>query len=175
MVGWPYFHGIGANRSLPPSELRIHLPPSPSMRRGAVIFAKDHDARLRPDGIRHQLPAWRHPKSMGTGLEYRRIVRGSRRFARCRGRVCFGRYGYCRIGTAACRSLRARFAQTYPWADPSPSRPTPMRMAGPMGRRVDDIARLMTVLTRQDERDTWSFPADGTQYSPTAWVVTSKD
>ena len=39
-----------------------------------------------------------------------------------------------------------------------------MRMAGPMGRSVDDIARLLTVLTRQDERDTWSFPATDTRY-----------
>jgi Asp-tRNA(Asn)/Glu-tRNA(Gln) amidotransferase A subunit family amidase len=33
-----------------------------------------------------------------------------------------------------------------------------------MGRSVDDIARLLTVLTRQDERDTWSLPADGVRY-----------
>jgi amidase/aspartyl-tRNA(Asn)/glutamyl-tRNA(Gln) amidotransferase subunit A len=33
-----------------------------------------------------------------------------------------------------------------------------------MGRRVDDIACLMTVLARQDERDTWSFPGNGPQY-----------
>jgi len=39
-----------------------------------------------------------------------------------------------------------------------------MRMAGPMGRSVDDIARLLTVLARQDERDTWSLPADGVRY-----------
>jgi amidase/aspartyl-tRNA(Asn)/glutamyl-tRNA(Gln) amidotransferase subunit A len=33
-----------------------------------------------------------------------------------------------------------------------------------MGRSVDDIARLLTVLARQDERDTWSLPADGVRY-----------
>src|SRR5664279_5536157 len=39
-----------------------------------------------------------------------------------------------------------------------------MRMAGPMGRSVEDIARLLSVLTRADERDTWSFPDDRIQY-----------
>jgi Asp-tRNA(Asn)/Glu-tRNA(Gln) amidotransferase A subunit family amidase len=31
-------------------------------------------------------------------------------------------------------------------------------------RKVEDIARLLTVLARQDERDTWSLPSDGRQY-----------
>jgi amidase/aspartyl-tRNA(Asn)/glutamyl-tRNA(Gln) amidotransferase subunit A len=39
-----------------------------------------------------------------------------------------------------------------------------MRMAGPIGRSVEDIARLLTVLTRPDERDTWSLPVDSTRY-----------
>jgi amidase/aspartyl-tRNA(Asn)/glutamyl-tRNA(Gln) amidotransferase subunit A len=39
-----------------------------------------------------------------------------------------------------------------------------MRMAGPMGRGVDDVARLLTVLAHHDERDTWSLPADGVRY-----------
>src|SRR5882757_10095817 len=39
MVGWPYFHGIGANRSLPPSN--YDSPPAVALREaGAVIFAK---------------------------------------------------------------------------------------------------------------------------------------
>lgn len=39
MVGWPYFHGIGANRSLPPSN--YDSPPAIALREaGAVIFAK---------------------------------------------------------------------------------------------------------------------------------------
>ena len=60
MVGWPYFHGIGANRSLPPSNYDFTAGHCPSRsRRGDLC--QDHDAGLRPDGVRHQFSAWRHP------------------------------------------------------------------------------------------------------------------
>ena len=39
-----------------------------------------------------------------------------------------------------------------------------MRMASPMGRNVDDIVRLLTVLARRDERDALGLPADGVRY-----------
>jgi len=39
MAGWPYFHGIGANRSQPPSD--YDSPPAIALREaGAVVFAK---------------------------------------------------------------------------------------------------------------------------------------
>ncbi len=52
MVGWPYFHGIGANRSLPPSN--YDSPPAIALREaGAVIFAKTTmpDCGLMASGI----------------------------------------------------------------------------------------------------------------------------
>src|SRR3979490_534916 len=52
MVGWPYFHGIGANRSLPPSN--YDSPPAVALREaGAVIFAKTTmpDCGLMASGI----------------------------------------------------------------------------------------------------------------------------
>jgi Asp-tRNA(Asn)/Glu-tRNA(Gln) amidotransferase A subunit family amidase len=52
MVGWPYFHGIGANRSLPPST--YDSPPAIALREaGAVIFAKTTmpDCGLMASGI----------------------------------------------------------------------------------------------------------------------------
>src|SRR5271170_3275057 len=52
MVGWPYFHGIGANRALPPSN--YDSPPAIALREaGAVIFAKTTmpDCGLMASGI----------------------------------------------------------------------------------------------------------------------------
>src|ERR1700737_5372353 len=64
MVGWPYLHGIRANRSLPPSN--YDSPPRDSLTRsGCFCFCQDHDARLRPDGFRYQFFSWHHAHSVG--------------------------------------------------------------------------------------------------------------
>ena len=39
-----------------------------------------------------------------------------------------------------------------------------MRMAGPMGRRVEDVARLLTVLFARRRARCWSFPNEGVLY-----------
>ena len=62
MVDWPYFHGIGANRSLPPSN--YDSPPAIALREaGAVIFAKTTmpDCGLMASGISslHGVTRWR--------------------------------------------------------------------------------------------------------------------
>ena len=113
MVGWPYFHGVGANRSTAAVDLR--LPAGHRAARGRRgDLRQDHHAGLRPDGVRHQFIARRHPQPLGAGLEHRRIVRGRRRLRCRRCRFCLGRDRYCRLGSPAGRALRARVAEANP-------------------------------------------------------------
>jgi Asp-tRNA(Asn)/Glu-tRNA(Gln) amidotransferase A subunit family amidase len=162
MVGWPYLHGIRANRVLPPSD--YDSPPAIALREtGAPVFAKTTmpDCGLMASGISSSHGITRNPwglawntggSSAGAGAS---IAAGA---------------GFVSIGTDIAGSVRlpaahCGLASLKPTHGRVPHLPADtMRMAGPMGRRVDDIARLLTVLTRQDERDTWSFPADGTRY-----------
>ena len=162
MVGWPYFHGIGANRSLPPSN--YNSPPAIALREaGAVIFAKTTmpDCGLMASGISSLHGITRNPwglawntggSSAGAGAS---IAAGA---------------GFVSVGTDIAGSVRlpaahCGLASLKPTHGRVPHLPADtMRMAGPMGRSVDDIARLLTVLARQDERDTWSLPADGVRY-----------
>ena len=162
MVGWPYFHGIGANRSLPPSN--YDSPPAIALHAaGAVIFAKTTmpDCGLMASGISSLHGVTRNP----WGLAWN--TGGSSAGA---GASLAAGAGFVSVGTDIAGSVRlpaahCGLASLKPTHGRIPHLPADtMRMAGPMGRRVDDIARLMTVLTRQDERDTWSFPADGTRY-----------
>jgi amidase/aspartyl-tRNA(Asn)/glutamyl-tRNA(Gln) amidotransferase subunit A len=162
MVGWPYFHGIGANRALPPSN--YDSPPAIALREaGAVIFAKTTmpDCGLMASGISSLHGITRNP----WGLAWN--TGGSSSGA---GASLAAGAGFVAVGTDIAGSVRlpaahCGLASLKPTHGRIPHLPADtMRMAGPMGRRVDDIARLMTVLTRQDERDTWSFPADGTRY-----------
>ncbi len=142
MAGWPYFHGIGANRSQPPSD--YDSPPAIALREaGAVIFAKTTmpDCGLMASGISSLHGITRNP----WGLAWN--TGGSSAGA---GASVAAGAGFVSVGTDIAGSVRLP-ADT-------------MRMAGPMGRSVDDIARLLTVLARQDERDTWSLPADGLRY-----------
>ena len=162
MVGWPYFHGIGANRSLPPSN--YDSPPAIALREaGAVIFAKTTmpDCGLMASGISSLHGITRNP----WGLAWN--TGGSSAGA---GASLAAGAGFVSVGTDIAGSVRlpaahCGLASLKPTHGRVPHLPADtMRMAGPMGRNVDDIARLMTVLARQDERDTWSFPADGVQY-----------
>jgi len=162
MAGWPYFHGIGANRALPPSN--YDSPPAIALREaGAVIFAKTTmpDCGLMASGISSLHGVTRNP----WGLAWN--TGGSSSGA---GASVAAGAGFVSVGTDIAGSVRlpaahCGLASLKPTHGRIPHLPADtMRMAGPMGRRVDDIARLMTVLTRQDERDTWSFPADRTQY-----------
>jgi Asp-tRNA(Asn)/Glu-tRNA(Gln) amidotransferase A subunit family amidase len=162
MVGWPYFHGIGANRSLPPSN--YDSPPAIALREaGAVIFAKTTmpDCGLMASGISSLHGITRNP----WGLAWN--TGGSSAGA---GASVAAGAGFVSVGTDIAGSVRlpaahCGLASLKPTHGRVPHLPADtMRMAGPMGRSVDDIARLMTVLTRQDERDTWSLPADGLRY-----------
>jgi Asp-tRNA(Asn)/Glu-tRNA(Gln) amidotransferase A subunit family amidase len=162
MVGWPYFHGIGANRSLPPSN--YDSPPAIALREaGAVIFAKTTmpDCGLMASGISSLHGITRNP----WGLAWN--TGGSSAGA---GASVAAGAGFISVGTDIAGSVRlpashCGLASLKPTHGRVPHLPADtMRMAGPMGRSVDDIARLLTVLARQDERDTWSLPADGVRY-----------
>jgi Asp-tRNA(Asn)/Glu-tRNA(Gln) amidotransferase A subunit family amidase len=162
MVGWPYFHGIGANRSLPPSN--YDSPPAMALREaGAVIFAKTTmpDCGLMASGISSLHGVTRNP----WGLAWN--TGGSSAGA---GASLAAGAGFVSVGTDIAGSVRlpaahCGLASLKPTHGRVPHLPADtMRMAGPMGRSVDDIARLLTVLARQDERDTWSLPADGVRY-----------
>jgi amidase/aspartyl-tRNA(Asn)/glutamyl-tRNA(Gln) amidotransferase subunit A len=162
MIGWPYFHGIGANRSLPPSS--YDSPPAIALREaGAVIFAKTTmpDCGLMASGISSLHGITRNP----WGLAWN--TGGSSAGA---GASVAAGAGFVSVGTDIAGSVRlpaahCGLASLKPTHGRVPHLPADtMRMAGPMGRSVDDIARLLTVLARQDERDTWSLPADGVQY-----------
>jgi len=160
MIGWPYFHvsaQIGHCRRRP----TIHRGRCPSRSRRGDLCQDDHAGlRLLASGISslHGITA-----THGARLEYRRIVSGRRRLGRCGCRIVS-------VGTDIAGSVRlpaahCGLASLKPTHGRVPHLPADtMRMAGPMGRSVDDIARLLTVLARQDERDTWSLPADGVRY-----------
>jgi Asp-tRNA(Asn)/Glu-tRNA(Gln) amidotransferase A subunit family amidase len=162
IAGWPYLHGIRANRALPPSN--YDSPPAIALREtGATVFAKTTmpDCGLMASGISSLHGITRNP----WGLAWN--TGGSSAGA---GASLAAGVGFVSIGTDIAGSVRlpashCGLASLKPTHGRVPHLPADtMRMAGPMGRRVEDIARLLTVLTRQDERDTWSFPADGTQY-----------
>ena len=162
IAGWPYLHGIGANRSLPPSN--YDSPPAIALREaGAVIFAKTTmpDCGLMASGISSLHGVTRNPWGLGWNTGGSSAGAGAS--------VAAGA-GFVSVGTDIAGSVRLPAAHCglvglKPTHGRVPHLPADtMRMAGPMGRSVDDIARLLTVLARQDERDTWSLPADGARY-----------
>lgn len=162
IAGWPYLHGIRANQSLPPST--YDSPPAIALREaGAVIFAKTTmpDCGLMASGLSSLHGVTRNP----WGLAWN--TGGSSAGA---GASLAAGAGFVSVGTDIAGSVRlpashCGLVALKPTHGRVPHLPADtMRMAGPMGRSVDDVARLLTVLTRQDERDTWSFPADGMRY-----------
>jgi len=162
IVGWPYAHGIAANRDLPTSN--YNAPPALALiNSGAPIFAKTTmpDCGLMASGISSLHGITRNPwgLSWNTG--------GSSSGA---GASVAAGMGFLSVGTDIAGSVRlpsshCGLASLKPTQGRVPHLPPdPMRMAGPMGRRVDDIARMLTVLARPDERDTWSFPDEAIHY-----------
>jgi Asp-tRNA(Asn)/Glu-tRNA(Gln) amidotransferase A subunit family amidase len=162
IVGWPNTHGVRANRNLPPSS--YDSPPTLALREsGAPIFAKTTmpDCGLLASGVSSMHGIIRNP----WGLKWN--TGGSSAGA---GAAVAAGVGHLTVGTDIAGSVRlpsahCGLASLKPTHGRVPHLPPDMmRMAGPMGRSVEDIARLLTVLTRPDERDTWSFPVDATQY-----------
>ncbi|CAM5770947.1 amidase [Labrys miyagiensis] len=160
--GWPNTHGIAANRVLPMSN--YNAPPAQAlMDSGAPIFAKTTmpDCGLLASGISSFHGITRNPwgLSWNTG--------GSSSGA---GASVAAGMGFLSVGTDIAGSVRlpaahCGLASLKPTHGRVPHLPADsMRMAGPMGRRVEDIARMLTVLASPDERDTWSFPGDAIRY-----------
>lgn len=161
-VGWPYSHGLKANAALAPSA--YDAPPTLAlMESGAPIFAKTTmpDCGLMASGLSSLYGVTRNP----WGLDWN--TGGSSAGA---GASVAAGAGFLTVGTDIAGSVRlpaghCGLASLKPTHGRVPHLPPDfMRMAGPMGRRVEDVARMLTVLARADERDTWSFPNDGTPY-----------
>jgi amidase/aspartyl-tRNA(Asn)/glutamyl-tRNA(Gln) amidotransferase subunit A len=162
IVGWPYSHGVKANAVLSPSN--YNSPPALALiESGAPIFAKTTmpDCGLMASGLSSLHGVTRNP----WGLAWN--TGGSSAGA---GASLAAGVGFVSIGTDIAGSVRLPSAQCglaslKPTHGRVPHLPADfMRMAGPMGRRVEDVARLLTVLSRADERDTWSFPNEGVLY-----------
>jgi len=160
--GWHSTHGIKANRDLPPST--YNSPPALALQEsGAPIFAKTTmpDCGLLASGVSSMHGITRNP----WGLAWN--TGGSSSGA---GAAIAAGIGHLTIGTDIAGSVRLPSAHCgLASLKPTHGRvahvpPDTMRMAGPIGRSVEDIARLLTVLTRPDERDSWSFPANSTPY-----------
>lgn len=162
MKGWPYFHGIGANRNASPSQ--IDSPPAARLKEtGAVIFAKTTmpDCGLLAAGVSSLFGIIRNPwnTAFNTG--------GSSAGA---GASLASGMGFLSVGSDIAGSVRlpashCGLAALKPTQGRIPHlSPEFMRSAGPLGRSTEDIAYLMTVLAGADERDPWSFPPDGTAY-----------
>jgi amidase/aspartyl-tRNA(Asn)/glutamyl-tRNA(Gln) amidotransferase subunit A len=162
MVGWPYTHGIKANASLPPST--YDSPPALALHEsGAAVFAKTTmpDCGLMASGLSSLYGVTRNP----WGLAWNTGGSSSGAGASIAAGVGFVTVGTDIAGSVRPPSAQCGLASLKPTHGRVPHLPADfMRMAGPMGRTVEDIARLLTVLSRADERDTWSFPNDGTRY-----------
>ncbi|BBE72341.1 amidase [Oharaeibacter diazotrophicus] len=162
MIGWPHTHGIAANADRPPST--YDAPPALAlMEGGAAIFAKTTmpDCGLLAAGVSSLHGITRNP----WGLAWN--TGGSSAGA---GASLACGMGFLSVGTDIAGSVRlpaghcglASLKPTHGRVAHLP--PDTMRMAGPMGRAVEDVARMLSVLTRFDERDTWAFPDEGVPY-----------
>ena len=160
--GWPYSHGLKANADLAPST--YDSPPVLAlMESGAPIFAKTTmpDCGLMASGLSSLYGVTRNPWGLAWNTGGSSAGGGAS--------IATG-VGFLTVGTDIAGSVRlpagqCGLASLKPTHGRVPHLPPDfMRMAGPMGRRVEDVARMLTVLARADERDTWSFPNDGAQY-----------
>ncbi len=162
MKGWPYLHGIKANRDLPPSI--IDSPPAARLKEtGANIFAKTvmPDGGLLAAGVSSMFGIVRNPwnTAFNTG--------GSSAGA---GASLASGMGFLSVGSDIAGSVRLPASHCGLVAlKPTQGRlphlsPDFMRSAGPMGRTTEDTAYLMTILSGADERDPWSFPPESIAY-----------
>jgi Asp-tRNA(Asn)/Glu-tRNA(Gln) amidotransferase A subunit family amidase len=162
MVGWPHTHGIAANRNLPPST--YDSPPALALREaGAPIFAKTTmpDCGLMASGISSLHGITRNP----WGLAWNTGGSSSGAGASLAAGIGFASVGTDIAGSVRLPASHCGLVSLKPTHGRVPHLPADtMRMAGPMGRSVADVAHMLTVLARPDERDNWSFPADGTRY-----------
>jgi amidase/aspartyl-tRNA(Asn)/glutamyl-tRNA(Gln) amidotransferase subunit A len=162
VAGWPYYHGTRPNRDLPPSG--FDAPPAARLKEGgAIIFAKTvmPDCGLMASGVSSMHGVVRNPWSL------RFNPGGSSAGA---GASLAAGVGFLSVGSDIAGSVRlpashCGLAALKPTQGRIPHlAPDMMRSAGPMGRRVADIALVLTTLSRPDVRDCWSLPPDGLRY-----------
>ncbi len=162
MTGWPYFHGIGANRDAPAST--FDSPPAARLKEGgAVIFAKTTmpDGGLLAAGVSSLFGITRNP--WGLSFNTGGSSAGAGASLACGlGVVSVGsdiagsvRLPASHCGLAALKPTQGRIAHLSSDI---------MRSAGPMGRTIGDIAAMLTVIGQPDGRDAWCLPGEGIAY-----------
>lgn len=162
MVGWPYFHGIGANRDAPAST--FDSPPAARLKEGgAVVFAKTTmpDGGLLAAGVSSLFGVTRNP--WGLAFNTGGSSAGAGASLACGlGVVSVGsdiagsvRLPAAHCGLAALKPTQGRIAHLSSDI---------MRSAGPMGRTIADIAAMLTVIGQPDVRDAWCLPGEGIAY-----------
>jgi amidase/aspartyl-tRNA(Asn)/glutamyl-tRNA(Gln) amidotransferase subunit A len=162
MKGWPYFHGVKANHNAPAST--FDSPPAARLKEtGANIFAKTTmpDCGLLAAGVSSMFGIIRNPwhtdyntggssagagASLASGMGFLSVGSDIAGSVRCPA-------GHC--GLASLKPTQGRIPHLMPEF---------MRSAGPLGRSVEDIAFLTSVLSGADERDPWSFPPSDVAY-----------
>lgn len=162
MKGWPFYHGIAANRNAPFST--YDSPPAARLKEtGATIFAKTTmpDCGLLAAGVSTMFGVIRNPwnrafntggssagagASLASGMGFLSVGSDIAGSVRCPA-------GHC--GLVSLKPTQGRIPHLMPEF---------MRSAGPLGRSVEDVAFLMTVLSGFDERDPWSFPPEKVNY-----------
>lgn len=162
MVGWPFRHGIAANRDLPFSTW--DSPPAARLKEeGAVIFAKTTmpDCGLLAAGVSTLFGIIRNPwntafntggssagagASLASGMGYLSVGSDIAGSVRCPASHC---------GLVSLKPTQGRIPHLMPEF---------MRTAGPLGRTVEDIAVMMGPLSRPDQRDPWSLDATSTVF-----------
>jgi amidase/aspartyl-tRNA(Asn)/glutamyl-tRNA(Gln) amidotransferase subunit A len=160
--GWPYRHGTRPNRDAPPST--FDAPPAARlMEDGAIIFAKTimPDCGLMASGVSSLHGIVRNP----WGLAF--SPGGSSAGA---GASLAAGIGFLSVGSDIAGSVRLPASQCGLAAlKPTQGRiphlaPDMTRSAGPIARRVADLALVLSTLAKPDDRDCWSLPPDGIQY-----------
>lgn len=162
MTGWPYFHGIGANRDAPAST--FDSPPAARLKEGgAVVFAKTTmpDGGLLAAGVSSLFGITRNP--WGLAFNTGGSSAGAGASLACGlGCVSVGsdiagsvRLPASHCGLAALKPTQGRIAHLSSDI---------MRSAGPMGRTVADIAAMLSVIGQPDSRDAWCLPAEPGAY-----------
>lgn len=158
LKGWPWRHGLRANRNLPDSTFTAP-PAARLLEAGALIFAKTvmPDCGLMASGVSSLHSPARNP----WGMQYN--TGGSSAGA---GASLAAGIGVMSVGSDIAGSVRLPASHCGLIAlKPSFGRiphlaPDVMRTAGPMARNVVDAARLFEVLRLPDARDVWSLAPD---------------
>ncbi len=158
LKGWPWRHGLSANRNLPDSTFTAP-PAARLLEAGAVIFAKTvmPDCGLMASGVSSLHNPVRNPWGMNYNTGGSSAGAGASLAAGI-GTMSVGSdiAGSVRLPANHCGliALKPTFGRIPHLA------PDVMRTAGPMARKVVDVARLFDVLRRPDPRDVWSLAPD---------------